>query len=441
MLGARRPLGTASATMALAPAVLYDPHALLPAGLVLGTAGTASYLGRRVLWPPDAQECYRLARSAKVYQQTGLRAAAWSHLPGHPKPKLRVRPRADGQHDLWLWEAHDATARTAEPMPAFWSRFLNDLERRTGREWALEDPPGTGWVIFHPAQPLPEPGELQVPTDTLRGGDPLQVPLGTYRNDLGELAELLVNLTAVNFAIAGAPGTGKTALAMFVVGHLLDHLQAGMVDILDVKRTWPWQLADHPRVGARETDDDAIFQRLADAQRVMMTRYTLADTEHLDLPDIVADQGHRFLMVEELSELLDRFGARSKPRNAKVWSPDTPDGFVGAEQVVKVAGSIARMGREAGIHLAPAVAQDWRADQFGTSGGALRRLFAARTSGWQEADGARLFGLPDAARLPLRDQAPIPGRFTLKVEGGLPIRYQAHHRTKAQLAARCPVPA
>jgi hypothetical protein len=440
---ARAPVDAASAALGLAPAAVWATtspvEAIAGTVLLAGAAGLA-YPARRLGWPVDAHRLYALARAKHVYQETGWLAQL---KPGRPRPRIRVRQRPDGRQDLLVHEPPDAVGRTAEDQATFWARFVRDFEHRTARPWALDRQPGQPWVAFHPSVALPDPGHLQAPADTLRGGHPLLVPLGVYVTDQGLLGEALVDLRASNFAIGGNPGTGKTVTAWYLLGHLLTNHDTTpwrlRVVVLDVKRTWPRELTHHPAVLARETDDQAMFERLVAAQDLMMARYAEADRPGGPLlADLIGRDGYHLVAIEELSELLARFRARVKPdgRATIMWSRETRDGFVGADQVVEVIGSLARMGREAGVLLCPAVAQDWNAAQFGEAGGSVRRLFAARTSGWQEPDGARMLGLPEAASAELlRAGAPIAGRFAYRPTAGQALTLQMYPRTREELIA------
>jgi hypothetical protein len=417
--GGRQPLTVASALVALiaAGAILAGHPAI--AWALLASAG-AVHLARRAWrrWTGPARTLRLLAHARGVHDTKGLLVQARRDLLpgpfGEPHPRLRVHPRADGLLDLALKEPRRADVD--------WSDLNAAFEHATGREWALRRQPGSRWVTFHPALPLPDHADR--PADTLRADDPLLIPLGSYRDDDGGLSEVLVDLNQGHLAIGGAPGTGKTTLGMHVAAHLLA-TGAGEVWLLDPKRvTWPHALAEHPRVRALVTDPDAIYGTLAELQTVMMARYQTAHATDVDPASLAAAEGHHIYMLEEVAELLDIFRQRSKPRG------QAAAGFVGATDVIGVLSSLARLGSQAGVHLV-AVAQDWNARQFG--GTSLRGLFAARTSGWQERVLAAMLDLPDASNLPIRDGRPLAGRMVLAREGRLPVRYQAYHLHRDQL--------
>jgi hypothetical protein len=206
--------------------------------------------------------------------------------------------------------------------------------------WIYDWQPKKNQVVIKPVPPLPEmapyPGSETFAWNEIPIGEG---PEGPVAYDVAKSPHVL---------LAGPTGSGKSVLQRSVIFHCIQHNDMWNFVGVDLKRVELSQYRDYKRtVKAIAVDLESAADLIREVERNMMERFTLMEEHGVDHFTKLRDERGKhpkaiMLMVDEAYALLSPEGSKSEEGKARDQLH---------AECVTMLGSIARLGRAAGVHM------------------------------------------------------------------------------------------
>lgn len=250
-------------------------------------------------------------------------------------------PQLDVSRFVFTWPPQAAVRASA---PAFQGRISKILQGIVGRPITIDFDLTTRTGYAESLTPLPD----KIPHPPRNPSEPMKVVFGQFRGGSPCIWDLDAPLP--HLLIVAGTGAGKTILIL----TLLTGLPIGRAKILpiDPKRIGLFNIGLIPGARNAATSERGIVDTLLEVKAEMDRRYTYLESEgphlreSLDPLILVIDEG------EEMNDMLADWWASGEGKEdwkARFDLEKAPTG--GGHPVMKVLGSILRLGREARVHV------------------------------------------------------------------------------------------
>lgn len=230
-------------------------------------------------------------------------------------------------------------ATVADSDIAYRTRLDAQVTAKTGRRWTSRWEPDSDRVTYRTRRPMRT--YIAHPADALPGSE--RIPYGE-RED-GTIATWDLTSMVPHVLVTGATGAGKTQ----TIGGLAMECakRSFRVVVIDPKRISLIGLKGWPNVEEYHVDPDGMAEALSDLVDEMMARYErIEKAPPADRPAVRAGLRPIVIVIEELAELIAVLGELHTARGGK-----------GDPPAVVLFRRLARLGREARVHLIAGIQQ------------------------------------------------------------------------------------